>query len=518
MKQAPLSELAAVSAGQSAPKDSEFSDVGVPFIRAGSLDALLAGKSELELELVAPETAKLRKLKTYPRGTILFAKSGMSATKDRVYVLQRPAHVVSHLAALIPNSGVCGDYLRLALKSFPPSSLIKDPAYPAMSLGDISSFKIPVPVEPENQRRVAHLLGKAEALIAQRKQQLQQLDELLKSVFLQMFGDPVRNEKRWLKESIGAFADVETGATPSRKKQEIYYGGGIPWVKTTEVKNEDIFKTEECITGQALIETNCSLYPVGTVLLAMYGQGRTRGQVGYLKVEAATNQACAAILPSKHNQVFIFHQLKLMYGVIRSLGRGGNQENLNLSLVRGIELLLPPKNLQDNFVAIAEKIEKLKTRYQRSLAELEALYGSLSQKAFKGELDLSRIPLPAQRIEPVSIGDQASVPEPVVQTQSRIELPNSDMLPEALSNSEARKALLEEWLQAYSRQLHSSAFSAQDFMTAAQERLLELLPDAELALGVEDYECIKAWVFEALAAGTLTQAFDDAGNRITLKA
>lgn len=116
-------------------QSDEFSDYGTPFVRAGSLDRLLSGEPESGLELVSEETARRRKLKTYPRGTVLFAKSGMSATKDRVYVLQNPAHVVSHLATLIPKSDTQTDYLRLALKHFPPSSLIKDLAYPAIGLG-----------------------------------------------------------------------------------------------------------------------------------------------------------------------------------------------------------------------------------------------------------------------------------------------------------------------------------------------------------------------------------------------
>lgn len=123
MKSTPLSQLAVVSAGQGAPKDNEFSESGVPFVRAGSLEALLSGKNESELELVSSETAKLRKLKTYPKGTILFAKSGMSATKNRVYGLQHPAHVVSHLATLIQKDGaptsspVCANACRAKVNS-----------------------------------------------------------------------------------------------------------------------------------------------------------------------------------------------------------------------------------------------------------------------------------------------------------------------------------------------------------------------------------------------------------------
>lgn len=245
----------------------------------------------------------------------------------------------------------------------------------------------------DDQIRIATLLSKVECLISRRREQLKKLDELLKSIFLEMFGDPVRNENGWDKKPIGSFADVGTGGTPSRKKLSDYYDGNIFWVKTTEVKNAEIYCTKETITATALSETNCRIYPPNTILLAMYGQGKTRGQVGYLKVNAATNQACAAILPSLHNQIFIYEQLKYLYKSIRSLARGGNQENLNLNIVRNIALILPSKNLQNQFADIVEMVEGIKSLYKQSLAELENLYGTLSQKAFTGELDLSRLPL-----------------------------------------------------------------------------------------------------------------------------
>jgi type I restriction enzyme S subunit len=99
-----------------------------------------------------------------------------------------------------------------------------------------------------------------------------------------------------------------------------------------------------------------------------------------------------------------------------------------------------------------------------------------------------------------------------------INLPDTDNLLDALDNAEARAALIGQWLEAYRGQLSSTPFSIRFFMAAAQTRLTELHPDNNFLLGASDYEHIKTWVFEALAAGKLTQAFDDEGNRIELKA
>lgn len=98
-----------------------------------------------------------------------------------------------------------------------------------------------------------------------------------------------------------------------------------------------------------------------------------------------------------------------------------------------------------------------------------------------------------------------------------IHLPDTDQLLAALESAELRKGLIAQWLEAYRDQLGCTPFSVQKFMAAAQTRLAELHPDNDFELGANDFEHIKAWVFEALATGRLVQAFNDAGNRIELK-
>ncbi len=517
MKPTPLSQLATVSAGQAAPKDDEFSDQGTPFVRAGSLDALLSGKSESELELVSEETAKLRRLKTYPKGTILFAKSGMSATKDRVYVLQNPAHVVSHLATLIPQDGVHVDYLRLALKRFPPSSLIKDPAYPAIGLGDIESFEIPVPEDFDDQIRIAHLLGKVEGLIAKRKQHLQQLDDLLKSVFLEMFGDPVRNEKGWDKAPLEKLGSVNRGVSKHRPRNDPkLLGGKYPLIQTGEVSNAGTYITTYTQTYSDIGFAQSKQWPVGTMCITI---AANIAQTGILTFEACFPDSVVGFIADENeaNPLYVHGLFWFFQAILEKNAPAAAQKNINLEILRSLEVPKPPTHLQNQFAAIVEQIEVLKSRYQQSLNDLEALYGALSQQAFKGELGLSRVPMPDMKTEE----EEAMVAEPLrtpAEQSLAINLPDTDNLLEALENTEAREALIAQWLEAYRGQLGNTPFSVQHFMAAAQTRLAELDPDNDFDLDVDDYELIKTWVFEALAAGTLTQAFDDDGNRIQLKA
>ncbi|HBF25407.1 MULTISPECIES: restriction endonuclease subunit S [Nitrosomonas] len=541
MKPTPLRQLAIVSAGQAAPKSDEFSDYGTPFVRAGSLDRLLSGEPESGLELVSEETARRRKLKTYPRGTVLFAKSGMSATKDRVYVLQNPAHVVSHLATLIPKSGTHIDYLRLALKHFPPSSLIKDPAYPAIGLGDIEDFKIPTPDSSDAQIRIAHLLGKVEGLIAQRKQHLQQLDDLLKSVFLEMFGDPVRNEKGWDKPALTAFGKISTGNTPPRSESVNYDGDFIEWIKTDNITGDAVCVTPSTEHLSEIGARKARTVTSGALLVAcIAGSVESIGRAALTDRTVSFNQQINAIQPGKDvNPLYLYGLFKLSRSYIQSHATKGMKKILTKGDFEKITMIKPSFEMQNRFAVIFEKVESIKSRYKQSLADLETLYGALSQQAFKGELDLSRVPIPAQLVAPVSPGDQATVPEPVVQTVPAIHLPDTGNLLAALENSEARKALIAEWLEAYRQQLGDAPFSVQDFMVAVSDRLTEWLqtvvedegvtdeqknrlaefyPSNDVGLDVNDYEHIKKWVFEALAAGALTQGGNKVGNRIELKA
>ena len=179
-----------------------------------------------------------------------------------------------------------------------------------------------------------------------------------KSRFIEMFGDPQENPKDLPIKRIDEIADVQTGATPLRSNPD-YYGGAIPWIKTGEVASGLAGDAEETITELALKETNCKLFPAGTILIAMYGQGDTRGKAAILKQEAATNQACAAVL--LHDDCdpdFILAQLNLRYRDLRSLSLGGNQKNLSLKIIKGYHLVIPDEGRQREFMSFKRRVDK----------------------------------------------------------------------------------------------------------------------------------------------------------------
>ena len=234
----------------------------------------------------------------------------------------------------------------------------------------------------EDQRCCVRMLDSVKDRIKDASDGIEKLDELVKSRFGEMFGDPIENPKQLPIMRIDEIADVQTGATPLRSNAA-YYGGSIPWVKTGEVAAGLLEEAEETITELALQETNCKLFPAGTILVAMYGQGDTRGKAAILRYAAATNQACAAILLNEeYDADFILAQLNLRYKDLRSRSLGGNQQNLSLKIIKAYELIVPSTEQQREFMAFVQQIDKLKFETQQAIEKLQLLYDSLAQEYF----------------------------------------------------------------------------------------------------------------------------------------
>lgn len=392
----------------------------------------------------------------------------------------------------------------------------------------LSDIQIPYPEDIDDQRRIAHLLGKVEGLIAQRKQHLQQLDDLLKSVFLEIFGDPVRNEKGWDTKTLPQLVlpgknSLKRGPFGGALKKEIFVEAGYLVYEQNHALNNDYSFARYFINDEKYQELIDFKVVPGDVLISCSGV-----YLGKLSIVPANsrpgiiNQALLKVSldPQKIEHRFFVHvfgspQFKEKYF---PSNRGGAIPNLPpMSVMKEIPFIYPPLKLQQEFTNVYEKVDALKSEYHQSLTDLEALYGALSQQAFNCELDLSRLSMP--RITPE---EEKTVTADTIQAHTAqgpvIHLPVTDNVLAALESTEARKNLLAQWLDAYRGQLGSAPFSLQHFMTTAQTRMVELHPDNDFELSADDYENIKAWVFDALAAGTLTQAFDDAGNRIEIKA
>ena len=225
-------------------------------------------------------------------------------------------------------------------------------SYPAVRDSDITASWLPLPPLPE-QKKIAYILSIVQRAIETQERLIQTTTELKKALMHKLFTEGLHDEPQkqteigpvpesWEVTKIGEIAQLKSGGTPSRKNPAYWDGGDINWIKTGEVDYCKIVRTEEKITRAGLEDCSAKIFPAGTLLVAMYGQGVTRGKVAITDIKAATNQACAAIFPlAKVRIEYLYYFLEYNYDTIRSFAHGANQKNLSADLIKSFPLVYP---------------------------------------------------------------------------------------------------------------------------------------------------------------------------------
>ncbi len=195
----------------------------------------------------------------------------------------------------------------------------------------------------------------------------------------------------WEKCCIGAIGIITNGSTPSRKEPS-FWNGDIPWVSSGEVSNNIIEATNECITEEGYNNSSVKKLPIGTVLIAMIGEGKTRGQTSVLNIEATTNQNIAAILIN-HGRVepkFLWYWLQKEYKNNRTAGNGSGPQAINCQRVRELPFIIPTLTEQQEIVhilkTVLEKESRAKEAAQTVLDQIALLKKSILARAFRGDL------------------------------------------------------------------------------------------------------------------------------------
>lgn len=378
-----------------------------------------------------------------------------------------------------------------------------------------------IPLPPlDEQIRISHLLGKVEELIAKRKQHLQQLDILLKSVFLEMFGDPVRNEMGWPRDLLGNLTrfitDGKHGDCKDNPESGYYFisakdihDGVIDYSQARQIVKEEF----EEVHRRTNLQTND---------LVMVNTGATIGKMAIVrpnnKTTRTTFQKSVAVIKPKIevlNVVFLKSLFEIRLRDLVKASSGSAQQNLLLSQMRKIPVFLPPIDLQTRFADIAERIESIKSHYQQSLTNFETLYDSLSQLAFKGDLDLSRLPLPNQDIDSRK-----------AQSEKQFEKLKEAFANEySMSSPNQRIRYLKKIFEDTIYKIQSGKLSAIDekFWSEVELDSLDYMNDdgetePDKFFTPTEYDEFKQWVFKAIQTGKFVQHHDEEiTNRIVLK-
>lgn len=192
----------------------------------------------------------------------------------------------------------------------------------------------------------------------------------------------------WELRLLGELATIFSGGTPNRKNPE-YWDGDIPWITTTLIDGSEIFEANEFITQNGLKGSSAKWCKAGTILMAMYGQGKTRGKVALLGIDATINQACAAIeLSELCSKEYVLHLLFSKYEQIRELSNSGGQENLSSGIIKRLEVLIPPKKEQIIIAKVLSDTNALITEFGELIAKKQAIKTATMQQLLTGRTRL----------------------------------------------------------------------------------------------------------------------------------
>ena len=255
------------------------------------------------------------------------------------------------------------------------------------------SGRLPLPTEPAEQQKIAECLSSVDELMAAQARKVDALKTHKKGLMQQLFpreGETqphfrfpeFRGKVEWEMKTIGDIFETSAGGTPERSKTE-YWNGSIPWVTTSLVDFNVISYAEEFITNEGLKKSSAKMFPKNTVLVALIGQGKTRGKVALLDFEASTNQNCAGILPTEAViPNFAFLNLCGRYEEIRALSNTAGQGSLSQGLIRTLPFCYPKdkaeqqriaaclSSLDDLITAETQKLEALKTHKKGLMQQL----------------------------------------------------------------------------------------------------------------------------------------------------
>jgi restriction endonuclease S subunit len=431
----------------------------------------------------------------------------------------------------------------------------------------LEKLQLPIPYKDnkpdyEAQLKIANILNSVDEVIQERKVNIKLLNDFIRSTFITMFGNPVTNLKAWKKKKCSLVIPKITSGTSYGGEEvttlsEDEYGV----LKISAVTKGFFDPSERKAVNKKTILKKLIFVKKGDLI---FSRANTRDLVA----------ACAIVdkdyddlfLPDKlwklelNNELvrtqFVDHLLKneSFRNTVKKLASGGHTSMLNISMKKfqSLDFIVPDMDVQDKFCAVVEKVESLKLKYKQNLAELENLYGSLSQKAFKGELDLTKLSLPDVEGEK-PVDDSVIALQPVkAESGSLIEIEarqaikdeqtphvtadfSFDELPKT---REEREALLSNLFNEQIDDKKGQVFDLEVFWQDSRvqhllwnmpeeeqsemEKLFEDYPPTELAIWQQqgkykDYKKIREWIVMAIKGNRLIQQFDENSGRIQLK-
>ena len=317
---------------------------------------------------------------------LLAEDGGHFGEPDRgiAYRISGKTWVNNHAHVLRPTPDIDLAYLCRVLENYDVTPFVTGTTRGKLTKAGASEIVIPLPPLPQ-QRRIAQVLDLAEVVRTKRRAALAQLDSLTQSLFLDLFGDPVINPKRWPQKLFSEVGTLDRGASKHRPRNAPeLLGGPYPLVQTGEVANCNGYIREYHSTYSEVGLRQSKMWPAGTLCITI---AANIAKTGILTFDACFPDSIVGFRADDPETVeFVRGWLTFLQKSLEDAAPESAQKNINLALLRNLVVPLPPIKLQREFARRVTAVEKLRMAQSASLAELDALFATLQHRAFRGEL------------------------------------------------------------------------------------------------------------------------------------
>ena len=374
-----LGEIALLQRGLTYNKGDEVPSSSKIVLRSNNidLDSHSLDLSELKYlreDFVIPEDRKVKKDSIF-----ICMSNGSKQHVGKVAFIDRDMDYAfgGFMGLIIPKPSISAKYVFYACNSSSYRTFLSQIGngigITNLRFSELEKFEIPVP-SIEEQQRIVDELDLLAGILDKKNAQLRDLDALAQSIFYEMFGDPITNDKGWECCALKDVATIVGGSTPKTNIEE-YWGGSNYWVTPAELHGERYYgATERTISDLAVKSTNLTLLPIGTVLLSSRAP---IGKVAITTVPMYCNQGFKNVICSDRiNNEYICQALRGKTEYLQALGTGATFKEISKKTTENIKIAIPPLALQKKFAAKVQMIEQQKKVVAQSLVDAQALFDS----------------------------------------------------------------------------------------------------------------------------------------------
>lgn len=387
MTRVPLGSVATIDSGAGFPVHHQGrTGCEFPFIKVSDMN-LPGNERRIQSwnNTVSEDVRRELRAKAFPAGALVFPKIGAAIGTNKKRQLTRPTCVDNNVMAVVPDaSRLDSDYLYFAFLAKDLNDFASASNPPSIRKPDVEGWYIPVP-SIGAQRRIVDLLSRAEGIVRLRRQAQQKAAALISAIFVDMFGDPATNPRKWPTKPVRDLVEFQSGGTPSKARDD-YWQGDVPWVSPKDMKRMALYDAIDHINSLVLSETSLKLVPPGSVLIVVRGMILAHTvPVAEARVPLTVNQDMKAMVSKGEiSSTYLLWMLQVCHDRLLAQVTTAAHGTKKLDTARLEEMVIPvpPMAVQQAFESSVRRVEAIQEHQVNAMAKAEASFSALLARAF----------------------------------------------------------------------------------------------------------------------------------------